>query len=138
MGDFILVWRVSRMNLNPTGKWDMLGNISQWWKALAASALTGMDGLGAYMGEERLTLAQVRKNLSGIQLGRWTTFPVDLGNREEMGLVLQKTVSAWALKSCPVSLAVSPHPGFFRQVSIWVNPKLRLFINPWSAKNQRG
>ena len=67
--------------------------------ALAASVVTGMDGLGACLGGEGLTPVQVRKNLSGIQLGRWTTFPVDLGNREEMGLVLQKTVSAWALKS---------------------------------------
>ena len=116
----------------------MRGKLGPWWNALAASVVTGMDGLGAYLGGEGLTLVQVRKNLPGIQLGRWTTFPVDLGNREEMGLVLQKTVSAWALKSCPVSLAVSPHLGFFRQVSIWVNPKLRLSINPWSAKDQRG
>jgi len=35
------------MNLNPTGRWDMRGNISRWWTALAASALTGMDGLGS-------------------------------------------------------------------------------------------
>ena len=118
MGDFILVWRVSRMNLNPTGKWDMLGNISQWWKALAASALTGMDGLGAYLGEGRLTLAQVRKSLSGIQVERWATYPFESGKVEELAPVLQETVLAWTLESCPVSLAVSPHLGFFRQVSL--------------------
>jgi hypothetical protein len=32
--------------------------------------------------------------------------------------VLQETVLAWTLQSCPVSLAVSPHLGFFRQVSL--------------------
>jgi len=118
LGDFILVWRVSRMNLNPAGKWDLRGNISQWWKALAASALTGMDGLGAYLGEGRLTLAQVRKSLSGIQVERWATYPFESGKVEELAPVLQETVSAWALESCPVSLAVSPHLGFFRQVSL--------------------
>ena len=53
------------MNVNLTGKWDVRGNLSQWWKALAASALTGTDGLGVYLGGEGLTLAQVRKSLSG-------------------------------------------------------------------------
>ena len=37
---------------------------------------------------------------------------------EELGLVLKETVSAWTLELCPVSLAVSPHLGFFRQVSL--------------------
>jgi len=35
-----------------------------------------------------------------------------------LGLVLPETVSAWGLESCPVSLAVSPHLGFFRQASL--------------------
>lgn len=118
MDDFILVWRVSRMNLNLTGKWDMRGNISKWWKALAASALTGRDGLGAYLEEERLTLAQIRKSLSGIQVERWGTYPFEFGKMEELVPVLQEIVLAWTLQSCPVSLAISPHLGFFRQVSL--------------------
>ncbi len=63
------------MNLNLGWKWDIRANVSQWWEALRASALTGMDGLGAYLGEEGLTLVQVRKNLSSIQVGRWSTYP---------------------------------------------------------------
>ena len=106
------------MNFNLERKWDMRGNLSQWWDALTASALTGMDGLGAYLGGEGLTLVQVRKSLSGIQVGRWATYPFEPGKMEELGLVLQETVLAWALESCPVSLAVSPHLGFFRQVSL--------------------
>jgi len=114
------------------------GKLGPWWNALAASVVTGMDGLGAYLGEERLTLAQVRKSLSGIQVERWATYPFESGKVEELTPVLQETVLAWTLRSCPVSLAISPHLGFFRQVSIWVNPKLRLSINPWSAKHQQG
>ena len=106
------------MNFNLGQKWDMRGNLSQWWGALTASALTGMDGLGAYLGGAGLTLVQVRKSLSGIEVRRWGTYPVEFGKMEELALVLQETVSAWALESCPVSLAVSPHLGFFRQVSL--------------------
>jgi hypothetical protein len=106
------------MNFNLGQKWDMRLNLSQWWGALTASALTGMDGLGAYLGGEGLTLVQVRKGLSGFEVRRWGTFPVEFGKMESLALVLQETVSAWALESCPVSLAVSPHLGFFRQVSL--------------------
>jgi Tfp pilus assembly protein PilN len=106
------------MNLNLRRNWDLRGNLSQWWGALTASSLTGMDGLGAYLGEEGLTLVQVRKSLSGIEVRRWGTYPAKSGKREELAGVLQETVLAWALESCPVSLAVSPHLGFFRQVSL--------------------
>jgi Tfp pilus assembly protein PilN len=106
------------MNFNRERKWDLRGNLSQWWGALTASALTGMDGLGAYLGETGLTLVQVRKSLSGIEVRRWGTYPVEFGKTEELALVLQETVAAWALKSCPVSLAVSSHLGFFCQASL--------------------
>jgi Fimbrial assembly protein (PilN) len=106
------------MNLNLGSKWDMKANVSQWWNAMRASALTGMDGLGAYLGGDGLTLVQVRKNLSGIQVGRWGTYPFEPGKMEELGLILPEIVSAWGLESCPVSLAVSPHLGFFRQASL--------------------
>lgn len=106
------------MNLNLKVKWDMRANVSQWWDALRASALTGMDGLGAYLGGEGLTLVQVRKTLSGIQVGHWGAYPFASGKMEELGLALPETVSAWGLESCPVCLAVSPHLGFFRQASL--------------------
>ena len=106
------------MNLNSRWQWDMKGNLAQWWHALTASALTGIDGLGAYLGEERLTLVQVRKNLSGIQLGHWGTYPFEVGKMEKLAPGLKETVLAWTLESCPVSLAVSPHLGFFRQVTL--------------------
>jgi Tfp pilus assembly protein PilN len=106
------------MNLNLARKWDMKANLSQWWDALAASVLTGMDGLGAYLGEHGLTLVKVRKSWSGIQVGEWATYPFQTGNLEELAPVLQETISAWALESSPVSLAVSPHLGFFRHASL--------------------
>jgi Tfp pilus assembly protein PilN len=106
------------MNFNLGQKWDMRSNLSQWWGALTASALTGMDGLGAYLGGEGLTLVQVRKSLTGIEVPRWGTYPVPFGKIENLAIVLQETVSAWALGSCPVSLAVSPHLGFLRDISL--------------------
>jgi hypothetical protein len=96
----------------------MRGNVSQWWNALAASLSAGRNGLGAYLGGERLTLVQVSGSLSGIQVGRWATWPFPLGKMEELGPVLKETVLAWSLEACPVSLAVSPHQGFSRQVSL--------------------
>lgn len=106
------------MNLNLKRNWDLRANVSQWWVALKASALTGTVGLGAYLGGAGLTLVQVRKNLSGIQVGRWSTYPFEPGKMEELGLVLPEAVRSWGLESCPVSLAVSPHLGFFRQASL--------------------
>ena len=73
------------MNFNLGRNWDMKGNLGQWWNALAASVLTGTDGLGAYLGEEGLTLVQVRKSLSGIQVGRWGTYPFELREDGRVG-----------------------------------------------------
>jgi Tfp pilus assembly protein PilN len=89
--------------------------MSQWWDALAASVLIGMDGLGAYLGGEGLTLVQIHKSLGGIQLGGWATYPFKFGKMADVAPALQETVAAWSLESYPVSLAVSPHLGFFRQ-----------------------
>jgi general secretion pathway protein L len=106
------------MNLDLKRQWQMTESVGRWWNTLATSVLTGTDGLGVYLEGAGLTLVQVHKSLSGIQVGRWSTYPFELGKMEELGPVLQETVMAWALESCPVSLAVSPHLGFFRQVSL--------------------
>jgi Tfp pilus assembly protein PilN len=106
------------MNFNLGGKWAVRGNMSQWWDALAASVLTGTDGLGAYLGEAGLTLVQIQKSLSGIQVGRWATYAFESGKLADLAPALQETLAAWNLESCPVSLAVSPHLGFFRHASL--------------------
>ena len=106
------------MSFSLERKWDMRGNVSQWWNALAASLSAGRHGLGAFLGEEGLTLVQVSRSLSGIQVGRWASFPFTPGKMEESGPLIKDTVSAWTLEACPVSLAVSPHQGFFREVSL--------------------
>jgi Tfp pilus assembly protein PilN len=106
------------MKLDLGRKWALRGNMSQWWDALAASVLTGMDGLGAYLGGEGLTLVQVHKSLGGIQVRGWATYPANPGQMEELGPALQETVAAWNLESCPVSLAVSPHLGFLRPAAL--------------------
>jgi Tfp pilus assembly protein PilN len=106
------------MNLNLDLKWDLKANLGQWWNTLASSMLSGMDGLGVYLQENKLTLVQVSKRLSGLQLGRWATYPYEPGKLEELAEVLQKIVPAWIPKSSPVSLAVTPHLGFFRRASL--------------------
>jgi Tfp pilus assembly protein PilN len=106
------------MNLNLEWKRDLTRKISRWWEIMAASLLAGSDALGVYMEENRLTLAQVRQNLSDIQLVTWTHFPIDFETMAELAHDVQEIVSDWGLESCPVSLAVSPHLGFFRRVSL--------------------
>jgi Tfp pilus assembly protein PilN len=106
------------MNLNLEGKWAGWGDMSQWWDALAASVLSGTDGLGAYLGEEGLSLVQIHKSLSGIQVGRHATYAIEPGKMAELAPALQETLLAWNLESCPVSLAISPHLGFFRHASL--------------------
>jgi Tfp pilus assembly protein PilN len=106
------------MNLNLREKLAGRWNMSQWWDALAASVLTGMDGLGAYLGGESLTLVQIQKGLSGIQVARWGTYAFEPGKMAELAPALNETLAAWKLESCPVSLAISPQLGFFRHASL--------------------
>ncbi len=106
------------MNLKSLKQWDLSSNLARWRHALTASALTGMVALGAYLDDTGLTLVQVRKSLSGIQLGHWGAFPFAPGQAAELAPVLKETMAAWTLESCPVSLAVSPHLGFFRQATL--------------------
>ena len=68
----------------------MRANLSQWWNALAASVSAGRHGLGAYLGEEGLTLVQVSRSLSGIQVGRWATLPFTRGRWKKWAPSLKK------------------------------------------------
>ncbi|HZE21500.1 MAG TPA: hypothetical protein VE082_05555, partial [Desulfobaccales bacterium] len=97
------------MNPNLKEKWSEWGNMSQWWDALAGSVLSGADGLGAFLGEQSLTLVQIQKGLSGIQVGRHATYAFEFGKMAELAPALKETLAAWNLESCPVSLAISPH-----------------------------
>jgi Tfp pilus assembly protein PilN len=106
------------MNLSLERTWHMRGNVIRWWNALAASVSGGRRVLGAYLGGEGLTLVQVSRGLSGIQVERWAVLPFSSGKMEMLEPALKETVLAWTLESCPVSLAVSPHQGFSRQVSL--------------------
>jgi Tfp pilus assembly protein PilN len=106
------------MNLNLNLKRDLKANLSQWWNALASSMLSGMDGIGVYLEENKLTLVHVRKRFSDIQVGHWATYPLESGKMEELAEVLQKTVSGWTPKLCPVSLAVTTHLSFLRQAAL--------------------
>jgi Tfp pilus assembly protein PilN len=106
------------MNLALGRKWHMRGTLSQWWEALAASVLISRDCLGAYLGTEGLTLAQVYKSLSGVQVKHWATYPCEPGKLAELAPLLQESMMAWSLESCPVSLAISPQLGFFRHAAL--------------------
>jgi general secretion pathway protein L len=99
-------------------KQNMTGNVSRWWESLAAVLLTETDSLGVYMDRDSLTLAHVRKSLSGLQVHQVTTLPYDYGKLEDLAPVLRDTFFAWGLKSCPVSLAVSSDLAFFQRVTL--------------------
>lgn len=106
------------MNLDLEWTRQLTRKLGQWREVLAASLVTGMDGLGAHLEEDGLTLVQVQQSLSGIQVGHWANLAFAPGRMEDLAPALQETVTTWALESCPVSLAVSPHLGFCRQVSL--------------------
>jgi Tfp pilus assembly protein PilN len=106
------------MKLDWGWKMNLRGNLSQWWDTLAASLLTGKTGLGAYLGPERLTVVQVHRSLSGIQVRRCAAYPFESGNISGLAPVLHEDLVAWSAESSPVSLAVSPHLGFFRLASL--------------------
>lgn len=106
------------MNLDLEWTRQLTRKLGQWREMLAASLVTGMDGLGARLEEDGLTLVQVQQSLSGIQVGHWAKLAFAPGRMEDLAPALQETVATWALESCPVSLAVSSHLGFCRQVSL--------------------
>jgi Tfp pilus assembly PilM family ATPase len=98
--------------------WDVKNTVSHWWDVLAASVAAGSSGLGAYLGREGLTLVQVQKGLSGIQVVHWANFLIESGKIADLAPMLRETVAAWDLETSPVSLAVSQHLGFFRPATL--------------------
>lgn len=99
-------------------KWPVRGTLNQWWDTLAASALPGTAGLGAYLGTTGLTLVQAHRNRSGIQVRRSSTYPFESGKMADLAPVLQGDLLTWSVESTLVSLAVSPHLGFLRPVTL--------------------
>lgn len=91
---------------------------SSWWETISTSLLTEARSLGVYLERGSLTLAQVHKGFSGIQvthLERLLRGEKDLDSLEPH---LQEIISSWDLSNSPVNLAVSRDLGFFREVKL--------------------
>ena len=91
-------------------------NVNGWWQSFSASLLAGADGLGAYLDETGLTLAQVEKGLKGLQVRR--IISLSRQETDDLAARLQETVSQWGLEGSPVSLAVSRDLGFLRPAAL--------------------
>ncbi len=89
-----------------------------WWHKLSADFLAQTGSLGVYLARDGLTLAQVQKTLSGLQVQHLVRLPWDPDNLEELAARLAEIVASWDLQSYPVSLAVSQDLGFFRPATL--------------------
>jgi Tfp pilus assembly protein PilN len=92
--------------------------LTYWWEKLVSSLMAGDDSLGVYLDEGGLTLAHMQRGLQGIQVQHLTRLPKETGKVEDLALVLQETVAAWGLESCPASLAVARNLGFIRRATL--------------------
>lgn len=89
-----------------------------WWESLSAALLTEAPSLGVYLDKSGLTLAQVHKGFSGIQvthLERLLWGENDLVSLEPQ---IKEIISSWDLSNSPVNLAVSRDLCFFREVQL--------------------
>jgi general secretion pathway protein L len=96
----------------------MTGKASRWRESLATLLLTETDALGVLMDKAGLTLAHVRKGISGLQVLEVTRLPCPYGKIEDLAPTLGDTVAAWGLASCPVNLAISADLAFFRPATL--------------------
>lgn len=92
--------------------------LNTWWDQLSTSLLAGTNSLGVYLNRAGLTLAQVQKNFSGLEVRQALFLPVEGGAMADLAPRLQEIVADWGLESCPVSLAISQEMGFCRQAAL--------------------
>ncbi|MFZ5453093.1 MAG: PilN domain-containing protein [Thermodesulfobacteriota bacterium] len=89
-----------------------------WWETISAALLTEAPSLGVYLDKSGLTLAQVHKGFSGIQVTHLERLLRGENNFVSLEPQIQEIISAWDLSNCPVNLAVSRDLCFFREVQL--------------------
>ena len=92
-------------------------NFSDLWQSFSSTVLAGAEGLGVYLDESALTLAQVEKGLKGFQVQHILRLERQ-GEAEALATRLKDAVVQWGLEGCPVSLAVSRDLGFLRPAAL--------------------
>jgi general secretion pathway protein L len=88
------------------------------WEIISSELLAAGAGLGVYLDRHALTLAQVQKTLSGIEVKDIITLSLPEGGLEPLVFPLQEIISRWGLQNSPVSLAVSRNLGFLRPMTL--------------------
>ncbi len=88
------------------------------WEIISSELLAAAAGLGAYLDREALTLVQLQKGLSGMEVKDAVTLALPEVGMQALAAPLEEIVSRWGLQNCPVSLAVSRTLGFLRQVAL--------------------
>lgn len=101
----------------------MTWKLSNWWETISAAILTGASSLGVYLERSGLTLAQVQRGFSGIQVTHLERLPRAEGGLDSLEARLQEIISPWELSNCPVNLAVSRDLAFFREVVLPPRPR---------------
>ncbi|MDD5640330.1 MAG: PilN domain-containing protein [Syntrophales bacterium] len=89
-----------------------------WWETISAALLTEASNLGVYLEKSGLTLAQVHKGFSGIQVTHLESLSRGEDVLASLEPQIQELISSWDLANCPVNLAVSRDLCFFREVKL--------------------
>lgn len=92
--------------------------IRSLWNHLSTEAMAGTGSLGAFWDRQNLTLVRIQRLLTSVEVTQVSHFT--LPEEGLTGLVpeIREILWLWGLPEAPIGLAVSPHLGFMRQVTL--------------------
>lgn len=91
--------------------------IQGFFKVLTAE-VTGAGSLGVFWNHQRLTVVQLQKGFTSLEVTHVAHFDLPEAGLEALAPNIKDLLSAWGLQNPPVSLTVSPKMGFVRQVTL--------------------
>lgn len=91
--------------------------IKGFFKVLTAE-VTGAGSLGVFWNRQRLTVVQLQKGFTSLEVTQVAHFDLAEGGLKALTPKIKDLLSVWGLENPPVSLTVSPKMGFVRQVTL--------------------
>lgn len=92
--------------------------IRSLWSNLTTEAMAGTGGLGAFWDRQHLTLVRIQRILTSLEVTHVSHFTLAQEGLEALVPEIKELMLIWSLQTAPIGLAVSPHMGFMRQVTL--------------------
>jgi Tfp pilus assembly protein PilN len=92
--------------------------IRSFWSHISAEVMAGTGSLGAFWDRQYLTLVRIQRNLTSIEVVHVSHFTLAAEGLKALVPEIKELLFIWDLQNAPIGLAVSPHMGFMRQVTL--------------------